>query len=294
MDNRDRETRSNLCFGSIDWRYDLVITKIDAGSTRAKSGNDLYHARFYYFCKCAIPGRSSVILDNLKPNGMGAAILYNGTKDPKREDKMKTVRMKGKNVEEATRAALAVLGKEREAVEVKILNEGKPAMLGVLGGEDAEVEVMAKEGAGEEAKLVLQNILDKMGFLAMVDQVTEEEEGVSMSVKGEDMGRIIGKEGNMLKALEIIVGTILWKVLGERKRVNIDAGGYREKREKTLQQLADDIAKEVIESGQEKVMPRMTAADRRIIHMFLKDNKKVKTFSQGEGEDRRLVVAPGD
>ena len=207
---------------------------------------------------------------------------------------MKTVRMKGKNVEEATRAALAVLGKEREAVEVKILNEGKPAMLGVLGGEDAEVEVMAKEGAGEEAKLVLQNILDKMGFLAMVDQVTEEEEGVSMSVKGEDMGRIIGKEGNMLKALEIIVGTILWKVLGERKRVNIDAGGYREKREKTLQQLADDIAKEVIESGQEKVMPRMTAADRRIIHMFLKDNKKVKTFSQGEGEDRRLVVAPGD
>ena len=207
---------------------------------------------------------------------------------------MKSTKMKGKNVDEAVKAALEVLGVEKDKVSVKVIKEGRPAMLGVIGGEDAEVEVTTKESAEEEARQILQNILDKMGFLAMVDTCVDDGESIKMTVKGEDMGRIIGKEGNMLKALEIIEGTILWKILGERKRVSIDAGGYKEKREKTLQQLAKDIAEEVIETGEQKVLPRMTAGDRRIIHMYLKENSKVKTFSNGEGEDRRLTVAPAD
>jgi len=177
-------------------------------------------------------------------------------------------------------------------VEVKVINEGRPAMLGVIGGEEAEVEVILKESAEEEAKQILQNLLDKMGFLAMVEQTTQEAEQISMSVKGEDMGRIIGKEGAMLKSLEIIVSSILWKITGIRTRISIDAGGHKEKREKALQRLADDIVKEVKESGQEKVLPRMTASDRRIIHVYLQSNTSVKTESRGEGDERRLVILP--
>ncbi len=207
---------------------------------------------------------------------------------------MKTVVMKGKNVEEATNAALAVLGESREKAIIKVINEGKPAMLGVIGGEEAEVEVKIKDQPEKEAREITQNILDRMGFVAMVDRADPTEGGVEISIKGDDMGRIIGKEGAMLKSLEIIIGSILWKQSGERVRVSVDAGGYKEKRGKALQRLADDIVKEVVETGKEKEMPHMSAADRRIVHMHLKDSASVETISYGEGADRRLVVKPKD
>jgi spoIIIJ-associated protein len=106
------------------------------------------------------------------------------------------------------------------------------------------------------------------------------------------MGRIIGKEGATLRALEILVGTILIHALGERVRVSIDAEGYKAKRQQALERLAGNVAEEVSQSGKERVMPPMTAGDRRLIHMFLKENAKVTTFSKGEGRERRLVIAP--
>ena len=205
---------------------------------------------------------------------------------------MKTVKMKGKNVEDATEAALAVLGVTKDKVKVNVISEGKPGILGVIGGEEAEVEVSHIESVSEEAIQILQNILDKMGFLAVAEHAGDEPGAVNLAVKGEDMGRIIGKEGAMLKSLDIITGSILWKLTGERVRVNVDAGGYREKRIGTLQRLSKDIAAEVLETGEEKVLPWMSASDRRIIHIFLQENDKVTTFSRGEGGDRRLVVAP--
>lgn len=205
---------------------------------------------------------------------------------------MKSVKMKGKNVDEAIEAGLAVLGVSKENAVVKVLNEGKAGMMGILGGEEAEVEVVVKEGAGEEAKQILQNILDKMGFLAIAEIDSEEAEGVKLAVKGEDMGRIIGKEGAMLKSLEVVVGSIIRKVIGASVRIRIDAGGYVEKREKVLQKLAADVAEEVEKTGQEKVLPYMEAADRRIMHIYLQEHTKVKSYSVGEGKERRMVIAP--
>jgi spoIIIJ-associated protein len=205
---------------------------------------------------------------------------------------MKTVRMKGKTVEEATAAALAVLGASKEEAEVKIISEGKAGVLGVIGGEEAEVEVRVRESAGEEARQILQNILDKMGFLAIVEVVREGVDIAELEVRGEDMGRIIGKEGNMLRSLEMIVAAILFKLFGRPISISIDAGGYRRKRVGALERLADEVASEVERTMEEKVLPRMSASDRRVIHLHLANNPKVVTFSRGEGEERRLVVAP--
>jgi spoIIIJ-associated protein len=205
---------------------------------------------------------------------------------------MKSIKMKGKNVGEATEAALAVLGISKERASVRVLNEGKAGMMGILGGEEAEVEVTAKEGGGEEAKQALQGILDKMGFLAIAEIASEDTEAVKLAVKGEDMGRIIGKEGAMLKSLEIVVGSMVRKLTGVPLRVRIDAGGYVEKREKVLQKLAAEVAEEVVQTGKEKVLPYMEAADRRIMHLYIQDNPSVKSYSVGEGKERRMVIAP--
>lgn len=205
---------------------------------------------------------------------------------------MKSIKMKGKTVEEAAEAAYAVLGVNKDQAEVRVIKEGRPGMMGIIGGEEAEVEVVVKEGVAEEAKQALQNILDKMGMLAVAEISSVKDEDISLAVKGEDMGRIIGKEGAMLKALETVIGAITWKLSGVRSRIHVDAGGYREKRVSVLERLAAEVADEVEKTGEEKVLPFMEASDRRIIHTFLSENPKVTSYSQGEGRDRRLVIAP--
>jgi spoIIIJ-associated protein len=206
---------------------------------------------------------------------------------------MKKIIMKGKTVEEATKTALEVLGGEKEQAKIMIINEGKAGVLGMIGGEEAEVEVIVPEGREEDTKKFTQEILDKMGFMAMVE--AKMGEGiVEVKIKGEDMGRIIGKEGLTLKSLETVVSSAMSRLYGERVRVTIDADGYKEKREKSLERLARDVIDEVVKNGKEKVMPPMSAADRRVIHLFVKENNKVKSYSRGEGDERRLVIAPAD
>ncbi|MBU0629907.1 MAG: KH domain-containing protein [Candidatus Margulisbacteria bacterium] len=205
---------------------------------------------------------------------------------------MKSVKMKGKNVEDATKAAVAVLGVDRDLVEIRVINEGKAGMMGLIGGEEAEVEGIVKESGAEEAKQILQNILDKMGFLAMTEISSQKEDNIVISIKGEDMGRIIGKSGSMLKSLETLINAMIWKYMGKRFYISIDAGGYKDKREQALQRLATDVADEVIRTGESKAMPRLEPSDRRIIHIFLQEDGRVKTYSEGEGKDRKLIVAP--
>ena len=206
---------------------------------------------------------------------------------------MKRICMKGKSVDEAVDMALQVLGGAKENAKVVVLKAGKAGVLGVIGGEEAEVEVILKEGVNEDARQILQDILDKMDFVAVVEGA-QREEGIGLDITGEDMGRIIGKEGATLKSLEIIVSTILGQLTGERLRVDIDADGYKVKRKNALERLAKDTADEVVSSAREKVLPPMNPADRRIIHMFLKNNPSITTFSKGFGRDRRLVIAPRD
>jgi len=205
---------------------------------------------------------------------------------------MKRITMKGKNVEEAKMSALEALNEREENVEIRVLKEGRQGVLGMLGGEEAEIEVIIKETMGEEAQRILQDILDKMEFLAVANLDEENEAEVKISVKGEDMGRIIGKEGAMLKALEVVVGSMIRKMFTEVKRVKIDAGGYKEKRERVLEKLADEAADEVGETKQEKILPYLEAADRRIIHTHLTKRENITTHSTGEGKERRLVIAP--
>ena len=199
--------------------------------------------------------------------------------------------MKGKNVDAAVDAALAVLGGEKKDAQVKVLSEGKVGMLGMIGGEEAEVEVILRTSPFEDAKQVLQDILDKMAFLAVAEGKAVEG-GAELNIKGEDLGRIIGKEGATLRCLEILVGAIVGRLYDERIRVSIDAGEYRAKRSQALERLAKDAAEEVARTGQEKVLPQLDARDRRTVHMFLKDNPKIETISKGEGRDRRLIIAP--
>ena len=205
---------------------------------------------------------------------------------------MKKVKMKGKTVDAAVNAALEVLGRKKEEVEVRVLSEGKEGVLGVFGGEEAEVEVQTKETVGEKGRELLQETLDKMGFMTLVSLAKEEEETVYLDIKGEDMGRIIGKEGTTLDALQYLIGMMLTREHDRRIRVVADAGGYRKRRARRLERVAEEAAVEVERTGREVALSPMPAADRRAIHLALKGNPKVTSFSLGERGERHIVVSP--
>ncbi|KAF0134908.1 MAG: spoIIIJ-associated protein [Candidatus Saganbacteria bacterium] len=204
---------------------------------------------------------------------------------------MNNVSMKGKSLEEAIRSAAEVFGVGEDKISYRVIHEGKAGVLGVFGGEEAEIEAWIKKSKANYANDVMQEILNKMGLLAIADIARDDEEGIEINIKGEDLGQIIGKDGLTLMAMQTVMSSILRREYGEKANISIDAGGYKEKQKMALERLAQSAADDVISSGQEKVLPPMTAGERRIVHIYLKNNGKLKTESQGEGRDRRLIIS---
>lgn len=205
---------------------------------------------------------------------------------------MNKIRMKGKEVNEAVESAAKVLGISEDKVQFRVISEGKPGMLGVFGGEEAEVEAWVAAMPSEAAKDALQEILNKLGLLAIAEIVAAVDDDVELNIKGEELGQVIGKDGLTLISLQTILSAMMSHSYQKKIRVFVDAGGYRDRQKKALERLAKDAADDVERTGQEKTLPPMSAADRRIIHISLKERDKITTYSVGEGADRRLIISP--
>ncbi|MDP3994393.1 MAG: KH domain-containing protein [bacterium] len=139
-----------------------------------------------------------------------------------------------------------------------------------------------------------KEILSLMGSNASIS-VEEDKTNEAVLVKvnaGEETGLLIGKHGETLYSLQTITGMIVQQKMGEWTRVVVDVGDWKEKQDERLKSLADQIVEKTIESGQPQPIYNLTAGQRRVVHMALAQNKDVITHSEGEGEDRYLVVEP--
>lgn len=203
-----------------------------------------------------------------------------------------SVRMKGRTTEEATKSALEVLKAGRDEVDVRVISEGEQAVLGVFGGKDAEVEVKLKTSVAEEAKNVLQDILDRAGHISQVYVQDDTAETASLEIKADDPARVIGKDGATLSALQYLVSIIANRGKEQKKRVEVDCGAYRKKQEKRVEKIARETAEEVEISGKEIELPPMSPRERRIVHMTIKEMQKASSYSVGDKENRRVIVAP--
>jgi spoIIIJ-associated protein len=114
---------------------------------------------------------------------------------------------------------------------------------------------------------------------------------ISAEILGGDSGKVIGREGRTLAAIEFLANTVIAKEQGHGgPRVSVDAAGYRRRHEERLLDQARRHAAKVRKSGEDMELEPMNAADRRIIHIALKEDAFVMTESVGEGRDRRLVI----
>ena len=114
---------------------------------------------------------------------------------------------------------------------------------------------------------------------------------INVELKGNDSSKLIGYRGETLNSIQIVMSTIANKNVMGKVRIILDIAGYREKRKKVLEDLADKISKTVIKTGKTIMLEPMPAYERKIIHTRLQNNEKVKTFSKGEEPYRKIVIS---
>jgi spoIIIJ-associated protein len=225
------------------------------------------------------------------------------------DDDLLQVEAQGETVGEAKWLALRELeqlhpGLERELVTFEVLSEGERGLLGV-GTSPARVLARFEPGAiaergptpdeSELARLVrdlLERVADALGARCRVD-IAEDAESLTASLTGANVGLLIGRHGRTIDAVQYVTAAVGYRVQDEpRKAVLVDAGGYRERREARLREIAQRSAARARQSGETVSLEPMASLERKLIHLHLKDMRGVETRSEGEEPNRFVVVVP--
>jgi spoIIIJ-associated protein len=139
---------------------------------------------------------------------------------------------------------------------------------------------------------LLERVVEALGLNASIEVVTEGET-VTGTVHGTDLGLFIGRHGQTIEAVQHLAYRIaVHGGQGERKRIVIDAEGYRARREEALHRQADQAADDAVRYKRPVALDAMTASERKLVHEYLRERGDVETYSEGEEPDRHLVVAP--
>ncbi|MCD6435890.1 MAG: protein jag [Clostridiales bacterium] len=202
---------------------------------------------------------------------------------------MKSVIKLGSNINEAVELALIELDTTRENVDIEILEEGSKGIFGLFGTKDAKVLVTMHENAHIMAKEFLQNIFEKMNVDVSI-KTKVDNNVLNIELLGDEMALLIGKRGQTLDSIQYLVSLYINRKRDDYIRVVLDTENYREKRAKTLEKLAQRMADKARKMRKDIILEPMNPYERRIIHSALQNNKYVRTKSDGEDPNRRVII----
>jgi spoIIIJ-associated protein len=214
----------------------------------------------------------------------------------------------GETVGEAKWAALRELeqqhpGLDKAAVRFQVVTEGERGLLGVgfapakviaSVSPDAVAETPASDESplAAEARALVTRIVDGIGVTARID-LDESEETITVSAAGADLGMLIGRHGQTIDAVQYLANAVMWRRHPEdRKEVVVDAAGYRERRRTSLEALAVRSAERALSDREPVELEPMTAVERKVVHLRLKEFDGVETTSEGTEPNRYVVVHP--
>jgi spoIIIJ-associated protein len=224
----------------------------------------------------------------------------------------KSIISEGKTTAEAVENGLKELKVSKDKVEIKVLeNEEKRSFFSILTPRIVKVELTLKENKNIEEKIknkeynknideiesakknidkflsvFIKNIDNELKYSAEIKNNV-----ILINVEGNSSGILIGYRGETLNSLQTILSAIANKGVKERIQVILNIANYKEKREKVLENLAEKVSKTVLKTGKNITLEPMNAYERKIIHSKLQNNEKIETYSIGEGENRRVVIA---
>jgi len=222
----------------------------------------------------------------------------------------KSIISQGKTTAEAIEKGLKELNVSKNEVDIKVLEEEKRSFYSILAPRVVKVELTVKENQVQKEELPrnpkkknenmeeinkavekLKNFFNGILEENVKSSIEIENFDINISIDGENLKHLIGYRGEVINAMQNIATAIANKNSTERIKVFLDVANYREKRTKTLEELAEKISKTVIRTGKSITLEPMTAYERKVIHSKLQDNDKVKTFSKGEEPYRKVVIA---
>lgn len=149
------------------------------------------------------------------------------------------------------------------------------------------------EQQAEVATVFLTQLTAEFGLEATVAVVRPDEDTVELQLSGSDLGILIGPKGATLQAIQNLTRTVVFNETGgSNGHINVDVGGYRQKRNEALARFAQQIADQVKSSGNRTALEPMSALDRKIVHDTIAGIDGVNTISEGEEPRRRVVVLP--
>jgi spoIIIJ-associated protein len=215
----------------------------------------------------------------------------------------------GETVGEAKWAALRELEKQapgidKSAVRFQVVSEGERGLLGV-GYAPARVvatvsdslpasEPRDESALASEVRELIERVVLAIGLAGRVD-VREDDEVITLTVSGADLGMLIGRHGQTIDAIQYLANAIVFRRHpDDRKEVVVDAAGYRARRQASLEALALRSAQRAVQGGDPVELDPMTAVERKIVHLRLKDFAGVETSSEGMEPNRFVVVSPVD
>jgi spoIIIJ-associated protein len=219
------------------------------------------------------------------------------------------VEASGETVGEAKWAALRELekrqpGLDKSAVRFQVVTEGERGLLGVgyaparvIATTDAEPPVVRSETREEsplagEAREFVTRIMDGIGVPGRVD-VDEDAETITISCVGPDLGLLIGRHGQTIDAVQYLANAVMFRRhADDRKEVVVDAAGYRTRRRVSLEALAVRSAERALSDDRPVELEPMTAIERKVVHVRLKEFEGVETSSEGTEPNRFVVVRP--
>ena len=225
----------------------------------------------------------------------------------------KTIIAEGRTTNEAIENGLKQLRVSKDKVEIKVLeNEEKRSFFSILAPRVVKVEMTLKEEKTEKKELKTKKIIElseeeqqkaEENVKTFMEEILKElpenttykihkdKTGLNVEILNENLGFLIGYRGETLYAFQNILSAIAGKEIDKKVRVILDIEGYKAKREKTLEELAEKVAKTVIRTRKPVKLEPMQAYERKIIHSKLQQNDKVQTESIGEEPNRRIVIS---
>jgi len=147
------------------------------------------------------------------------------------------------------------------------------------------------DAPAERVKAVLEQILSSLDLDGEVT-VEEGDEEIEARIEGDELGLLIGRHGQTIDAVQLLCYQAAFRGMKERKRVVVDASGYRERRRETLEHRADRVTEQALADDRAVELEPMSAAERRVIHEYLRDRAGIETYSEGDEPNRFVVVAP--
>lgn len=239
----------------------------------------------------------------------------------------RTIETTGKTVEQAIQEALEELGVKEDLALIEVLDEGETGGLLGFGRRPARVRVsvddnkvqvsekaseLKRKTDAEEDESGWKVSLDDRGFVpaenaaldyieaifsgigihGRIESYMGEDESLHIDVLGSDCGVAIGRHGETLEAIQYLTNIVANRWVDDHLRVVVDVAGYRSRREQRLRQQAKKTAERVLDTGRESRLKPMSPAERRIVHLSLRETEGITTYSEGTEPRRYVVISP--